>query len=75
MRKHANLKVRRANARAQAKVARARARVCRGLATPLLAGISVFLQPRLQSPFGLSDVDLATAAGDTIYHIGLFTRR
>jgi len=33
----------------------------------------VFLQPCLQSPFGLSDVDLATAAGDTIHHIGLFT--
>ena len=42
---------------------------------PPLAGISVFLQPRLQSPFGLSDVDLAAAAGDTIYNIGLFTRR
>ena len=28
-----------------------------------LAGFSVFLQPRLQFPFGLSDVDLATAAG------------
>ena len=38
-----------------------------------LAGISVFLQSRLQSPFCLSDVDLAAAAGDTIYHIGLFT--
>ena len=35
----------------------------------------MFLQSRLQSPFGLSDVDLAAAAGDTIYHIGLFTRR
>ena len=42
--------------------------------TPL-AGISVFFQSRLQSLFGLSDVDLAAAAGDTIYHIGLFTRR
>ena len=42
---------------------------------PPLAGISVFLQPRLQSPFGFSDVDLAAAAGDTIYHIGLFTKR
>ena len=42
---------------------------------PPLAGISVFLQPRFQSQFGLSDVDLAAAAGDTIYHIGLFIRR
>ena len=40
---------------------------------PPLAGILVFLQYRLQSPFGLSDVDLATAAGDTIYR--LFTKR
>ena len=29
----------------------------------------MFLQLRLQSPFGLSDVDLAAAAGDTIYRI------
>ena len=34
----------------------------------------MFLQPHLQSPFGLSDVDLAAAPGDTIYHIGLFTQ-
>ena len=39
-----------------------------------LTGIP-FLQSRLQSQFGLSDVDLATAPGDTIYHIGLLTKR
>ena len=40
---------------------------------PPLTGIPVFLQSRLQFPFGLSDVDLGAAVGDTIYHIGLFT--
>ena len=35
----------------------------------------MFLQSCLQSPFGLPDADLAAAAGDTIYHIGLFTKR
>ena len=34
------------------------------------AGVPVFLQSCLQSPFGLPDEDLAAAAGDTIYHIG-----
>ena len=41
----------------------------------LLAGMSVFLQSRLRSPSGHPNVDLATAAGDKIYHIGLFTKR
>ena len=39
------------------------------------AGSSVFLQSRLQSLSGLPDVDLAAAAGGTIYHIGLLTKR
>ena len=39
-----------------------------------LTGILVFLQSCLQSSFGLSDVDLTTAAGDMIYHIGLLTK-
>ena len=42
---------------------------------PPLTGISVFLQSHLQSLSGLPDVDLATAAGNMIYHIGLFTKR
>ena len=29
----------------------------------------------LQSLFGLPDVDLAAAAGDTIYHFGVFAKR
>ena len=40
-----------------------------------LAAISMFLQSCLQSPSGLPNVDLAAAAGDTIYHIGLLTKR
>ena len=38
-------------------------------------GISVFLQSHLQSPSGLPDVDLATAAGGAICHIALLTKR
>ena len=38
---------------------------------PPLAGISVFFQPHLQSPFGLSNVDLAAAAGYCTYVIGI----
>ena len=37
--------------------------------------IPVLLQSCLQSPFGLSDVDLTAATGDTICHIGLLTKR
>ena len=40
-----------------------------------LTGITVFLQSCLQSPSGLPNVDLAAAAGDTLYHIGLLTKR
>ena len=39
------------------------------------ASHAVFLQSRLHSPSGLSDVDLAAAAGDTIHHIGLLTKK
>ena len=39
---------------------------------PPFAGVPVFLQSCLQSPFGLPDVD---PAGDMTYHIDWFTKR
>ena len=42
---------------------------------PLLAGFSVLIQPHLQSPSGLANIDLLTIIGDMIYHIELLIQR